>query len=111
MSDEHIELHRSTLCLWLETCYSMDWVAYACISDICYQGFGLGSVYHVSKDWKCSWCQMTLWSDEDRIREKPDSLTQVFFVLLASDACYKPQLNVEKEVRGDVRTRTETING
>lgn len=39
---------------------------------------------------------MTLWSDEDLIREKPDSLTQVFFVLLASDACWRPQLNDEK---------------
>lgn len=29
---------------------------------------------------------MTLWSDEDLIPEKPDSVTQVFFVLPASDA-------------------------
>lgn len=53
-------------------------------------------MYQVSVGWICSGCQMTLWSDEDLIREKPDSLTQVFFVLLASDARYKPQLNDEK---------------
>lgn len=34
----------------------------------------------------CARSRVTLWSDEDLIREKPDSLTQVFFVLLASDA-------------------------
>ncbi len=71
-------------------------VAYVSLSGIYYQGFGLGSAYRVSVGRTCAGSQMTLWSDEDLIREKPDSLTQVFFVLLASDACWRPQLNDEK---------------
>lgn len=41
----------------------------------------------------CAGSQMTLWSDEDLIHEKPDFLTQVFFVLLASDACWRMQFS------------------
>lgn len=41
----------------------------------------------------CAGSQMTLWSDEDVIHEKPDSLTQVFFVLLESDACWRTWFN------------------
>lgn len=74
-------------------CYGLGCV---CVPGIYYQGFGLGSVYRVSVGRTCAGSQMTLWSDEDLIREKPDSLTQVFFVLLASDACWRPQLNDEK---------------
>lgn len=51
VSDIHIELHRRPHCLRVETCYTIDRLAYACISDICYQGFGLGSVYQVSEGW------------------------------------------------------------
>lgn len=100
MSHIHPVLHCSTQCLRVKTCYAMGRVAYVSLSGIYYQGFGLGSAYQVSVGRTCAGSQMTLWSDEDLIREKPDSLTQVFFVLLASDACWRPQLNDEKRSAG-----------
>lgn len=105
MSRMHPQPLRSTYCLRVKTCYAMGWVAYVSLSGICYQGFGLGSLYQVSESWTCAGSQMTLCWDEDLICEKPDSLTQVFFVLLASDACWRPHLNDEKEVSWDVWTR------
>lgn len=74
----------------------MGWVVYVSLSGIYYRGFGLGSVDQMSVGRTCAGSQVTLWSDEDLIHEKPDSLTQVFFVLLASGACWRPQLNDEK---------------
>lgn len=59
------------------------------LSGVHYLVLGLGSEYQVSVGRTCSWSRMTLWSDEDLIREKPDCLTQVFFVLLASDARWR----------------------
>ena len=61
----------------------MDWVLYVRFSGVHYQGFELDFGYQVSVSQTCAGSQMTLWSDEDLIHEKPDSLTQVFFVLLA----------------------------
>lgn len=40
------------------------------LSGICYQGFGLGSLYQVSEV-GCAGSQMTLWSGEDLIHDKP----------------------------------------
>ena len=66
---------------------------YVSLSGVYYQGLGLKSMYPVSVSRTCAGSQMTLWSDEDLIHEKLDSLTQVFFVLLASDACLRVQFN------------------
>lgn len=96
MSHIHPQLHGSTHCLRVKTCYAIDRVAYVLLSGIYYQSFGLGFVYQVSMGWTCDGSQMTLWSDEDLICEKPNSLTQVFFVLLVSDACWRPQFNDDK---------------
>lgn len=65
------------------------------LSGICYPGFGLDSVYQVTVGQTCTGSQITLWSDEDLIHEKVDSLTQVFFVFLVSGACWRPQFNDE----------------
>lgn len=58
-------------------------VLYVRLSGVYYQGFELEFWYQVSVSWTCAGSQMTLWSDDDLIHEKPDSLTQVFFVSLA----------------------------
>lgn len=96
MSHIYPELHSGTHCLRVKTRYATGWVAYVYLSGNYYQGFGLGSVYQVSVGRTCAGSQMALWSDEDLIHEKLDSLTQAFFVLLASDACWRTQLNYER---------------
>lgn len=77
-------------------CKRMGRATYVSISGIHYPGFGLGSVYRVSMDWTCAGSQMTLWSDEDLIREKPASLTQVFFVLLALEVYRRQKLKMKR---------------
>lgn len=67
------------------------------LSGIHYQGFGLGSAYQVSEGQIGPGSQMTLWSGDDLIREKPDSLTQVFFVSSVSDASRRTHFSDEKK--------------
>lgn len=98
MAHIHPQPHRSIHCLRVKTRYAIDWVMYVLLSGIYCQGFGLGSMYQVSVGLTCAGSQMTLWSNEDLIREKLHSLTQVFFLLSASDACWRAQFNDERRL-------------
>lgn len=77
MPHKHPELHSSTYCLRVKTYYAMGWVAHVFPLWYLLSGFWAGFCVSSVGGRTCAGSQMTLWPDEDLIREKPDSLPQV----------------------------------